>query len=116
MRLLLFAALLALCSAPAVARNNRPPATLTLTINPNPAQIPADAPLGTIVATATAAWSDGHKFKGRISFRSPYYDDGGTFALSPLPSGAVNIILSPLGLGVDGDEGTVQHASLTATR
>jgi hypothetical protein len=100
------------CSAPlAQSSSLPPPPALTLTISPLSPTISADAPLATYVATATAAWSDGSPFTGTIQFTAPYYDDGGTFALS-----GNNLIISPLGLGVNGDGNTTQHVSLIAVQ
>jgi hypothetical protein len=80
-----------------------------LTISPPSPVISASAPLGTYVATVTAAWSDGSPFTGTIQFTAPYYDDGGTFALS-----GHQLIISPLGLGVNGDGGSTQYVSVIA--
>src|SRR5215469_2601735 len=91
------------CSAP-LAQLLPPPPTLTLTISPLSPNISGSAQLGTYVATVTAAWSNGSPFTGTIQFTSPYYDDGGTFALS-----GNQLIISPLGLGVNGDGGSTQH-------
>jgi hypothetical protein len=77
--------------------------------------IPADTPLGTTVATVTAAWSDGSAFTGTLMFAAPYADDGGTFALSCMQCATANIIVSPLGLGLSGDGGTVQYLTVSAT-
>jgi hypothetical protein len=87
------------------------PPTLTLTFNPQMPSISATVPPGTVVATVTAAWSDGSAFTGTLSFGAPYYDDGGTFALS-----GNNLIVSPLGLGLNGDGGTVQNITVVATQ
>jgi hypothetical protein len=82
-----------------------------LTVSPFTAVISDTAPLGTYVATVTAAWSDGSPFTGTIQFTAPYYDDGGTFALS-----GNQLIISPLGLGVKGDGGSTQNVSLIAVQ
>jgi hypothetical protein len=97
------------CSAPLAASS--PPPSLTLTISPLNPIVSQTAPLGTFVATAAAAWSDGSPFTGTIQFTAPYYDDGGTFALS-----GNKLIISPLGLGVNGDGGTTQRVSLIAVQ
>jgi hypothetical protein len=90
-------AALSLLAAPAWAQSSHrhhstPPAssspspspsqTLTLTFNPQMPSVQATVPLGTVIATVTAAWSDGSPFTGTLMFGSPYADDGGTFALS----------------------------------
>ncbi|HEY1430364.1 MAG TPA: hypothetical protein VGF39_01830, partial [Stellaceae bacterium] len=52
-----------------------PPApTLTLTFAPQMPSIPDSTPLGTVVATVTAAWSDGSAFTGTLMFAAPYAD------------------------------------------
>jgi len=73
--------------------------------------IPETTPLGTVVAVATAKWSDGSQFTGTISFTGPNYDDGGTFALS-----GNKLIINPAGLGVKGDGGTVQRVNIIASQ
>jgi hypothetical protein len=89
---------------------------LTLTLNPQMPSIPASAPLGTVVATATAAWSDGSPFTGMLGFTTPYADDGGTFALSCTTCATANLVVNPLGLGVGADGGTVQNVTVVATQ
>ena len=71
-------------------------------------------PLGTVVATATAAWSDGSPFTGTLAFGPPYADDGGTFALSCQSCATANIVVT--GLGLVGDGGTVQQITIVATQ
>jgi hypothetical protein len=73
-------------------------------------------PLGTVVSTVTAAWSDGSPFTGTLSFTSPYADDGGTFALSCSTCATANVILSPTGLGLQGDGGTTQYVTVVANQ
>jgi hypothetical protein len=97
------------CSAPLAAPS--PPPALTLTISPFTPVISETAPLGTYVATVTAAWSNGSPFTGTIQFTAPYYDDGGSFALS-----GNQLIISPVGLGVNGDGGSTQNVSLIAVQ
>lgn len=67
-------------------------------------------------ATATAAWSDGPAFTGTLMFGAPYADDGGTFALSCTQCATANIVVSPAGLGLNGDGGTVQNITIVATQ
>jgi len=93
-----------------------PPPTLTLTVMPMPPNISSSSPLGTVVASATAAWSNGAPFTGTIGFVSPNENDGGTFALSCTRCTTANLIISPLGMGVSGDGGTVQHVTLEANQ
>jgi uncharacterized membrane protein (DUF106 family) len=94
-----------------------PPApTLTLTFAPQMPSIPDSTPLGTVVATVTAAWSDGSAFTGTLMFAAPYADDGGSFALSCMQCATANIVVAPAGLGVAGDGGTVQNITVMATQ
>ena len=89
--------------------------TLTLTFAPQMPSIPASTSLGTVVATVTAAWSDGSAFTGTLMFGAPYRDDGGTFALSCMQCATANIVVNPAGPGVTGDGGTVQNVTVVAT-
>jgi hypothetical protein len=90
-----------------------PTPTLTLTFAPQMPSIPASTPLGAVVATATAAWSDGSAFTGTLMFAA---DDGGTFALSCMQCATANIVVNPAGLGVAGDGGTVQNVTVVAAQ
>jgi hypothetical protein len=93
-----------------------PPPTLTLTFNPQMPSVQDTVPHGTVIATVTAAWSDGSPFTGTLMFGSPYADDGGTFALSCQRCATANIVVSPTGLGLMGDGGTVQQITVVATQ
>jgi len=93
-----------------------PPPNLTLSFVPQMPSIPADTPLGTTVATVTAAWSDGSPFTGTLGFATPYLDDGGTFALSCTACATANLVVHPLGLGVSGDGGSVQKVTVEAVQ
>jgi hypothetical protein len=93
-----------------------PAATLTLTFGPQMPSFPDSSAPGTIVATVTAAWSDGSPFTGTLMFAPPYADDGGTFALSCNSCATANIVINPTGLGVMGDGGTVQNVTIVATQ
>jgi hypothetical protein len=77
---------------------------------PNPS-LPETSPLGTIVATVTAAWSDGSAFTGALGFAGPYFDDGGTFALS-----GNKVIVNPAGMGLRGDAGSTQFVTISAVQ
>jgi hypothetical protein len=57
-------------------------AALTLSFSPPNPSIPANAPLGTVVATINPTWSDGSPFTGTLSFAPPYSNDQGVFATS----------------------------------
>jgi hypothetical protein len=91
-------------------------ATLTLTVNPQMPSIPENSPIGTVVATLTATWSDGSPFTGALMFGTGYGDDGGTFALSCTQCSRANLLISPAGKGVLGDGGTVQRVTVVATQ
>jgi hypothetical protein len=93
-----------------------PPPTLTLSFAPQMPSIPADTSLGAVVATATAAWSDGSPFTGTLMFGGTFADDGGTFGLSCMQCATANIVVSPLGPGLGNDGGTVQTITVTATQ
>ena len=101
---------------PEPLRLTPPPPTLTLTFNPQMPSISDNAPLGTVVATVTATWSNGAPFSGTIMFGQPYADDGGTFALSCTQCATANIVVSPTGNGILGDGGTVQQISVVVTQ
>jgi hypothetical protein len=64
------------------------------------------------VAQAVPAWSDGSQFTGTVAFASPYFSDGGVFALDS----NFNVIISSSGPGLTGDGGTVQNATVNATQ
>ena len=86
-------------------------AVLTLSFNPSSANIPANAALGSVVATITASWSDGSPFTGTLSFAQPYSSDNGMFALS-----GNDLILNPSGPGLSADTNTVQNVTVAATQ
>jgi hypothetical protein len=103
------AALLPLWAGAALPK--KPPPRLIITFNPQMPSLLQTSPPGTVVSTVTAAWSNGMPFTGTIAFGYPNYDDGGTFALS-----GSNIIVSPVGPGLNGDGGSVQHVTLVASQ
>ena len=90
--------------------------TLTLTFNPQMPSVQDTVPLGTVIATVTAAWSDGSPFTGTLGFGSPYADDGGTFALSCQSCATANIVVRQTGPGLMDDGGTVQNITVVATQ
>jgi hypothetical protein len=96
------------CSAPITPP---PPPVLTLTVTPMAPAIAQTTPLGTPVAMLAPRWSDGSPFTGVLQFSGPYYDDGGTFAIS-----GNQLIISPAGRGVFGDGGTIQKVTVEATQ
>jgi hypothetical protein len=85
--------------------------TLSVSVNPTSPTTAASAPLGTVVATVTASWSDGSPFTGTLTFGSPYSNDNATFAIS-----GNNLIINPAGPGVSADANTVQNVTIVATQ
>jgi hypothetical protein len=53
-----------------------------ITITPTTRVLPDTTPFGAVVATFTAAMSDGSPFSGTVRFAAPYFDGGGAFAIS----------------------------------
>ena len=105
-------------SMPAFAQshNHHPPPRLTLSFDPPGPNISDFATPGTVVATATAAWSNGEPFTGTLMFGQPYGDDGGSFALSCNRCATAKILIDPAGLGLQGDGGTVQNVTIVASQ
>ena len=85
--------------------------SLVLSFNPPNPSIPANAPLGSVVATIIPTWSDGSQFTGTLSFGPPYANDQGVFAIS-----GNNLIVNPLGPGVSADANTIQNVTIVATQ
>ncbi len=86
--------------------------TLSLSFNPPNPSVPASSPAGTVIAQIVPAWSDGSQFTGTLSFGSPNFGDGGTFAID----GNDNLVVSATGPGLSGDGGTVQNITATAAQ
>ncbi len=86
--------------------------TLSISFNPSAPSVPANTPVGTTVAAISAQWSDGSPFTGVLAFGTPYFSDGGTFAID----GNNNLIVSSTGPGLSGDVGTVQNVTTVATQ
>jgi hypothetical protein len=86
-----------------------PTPCLTLSFNPPNPTISTTTPVGTVVATMTAPWSNGSPFTGTFGFASPYSNDQGTFAIS-----GNSLIIAPAGPGVSGDGGRLQNVTITA--
>ena len=84
---------------------------LTVSFSPPSPSISARAPVGTVVATINAAWSNGSPFTGTLGFNAPYSNDKATFAIS-----GKNLIVNPSGPGVSGDGGTIQNVTIVATQ
>ena len=86
--------------APALSVSFRPP-------NPS---IPPTSPNGTVVAQIVPSWSDGSPFTGTVALSgSPYFSDGGCFAVD----GSLNVITA---CDLSGDDGTVQNITAVATQ
>jgi hypothetical protein len=85
-----------------------PERTLSVTVTPANPIILANSPIGTVVATITAAWSDGNPFTGTLTFTTPYNNDNNLFALS-----GNNLILNA---SVSGDVGTAQQVTVQASQ
>jgi hypothetical protein len=85
-----------------------PPPTLQMSFNPPDPAIASSAPIGTLVTTAVATWSDGSQFTGTYSFGSPYGNDGGLVMLN---NGQVVVNGNLSGLG-----NTDQHVTVSATQ
>jgi hypothetical protein len=83
--------------------------SLILSFNPPNPSIPANVPLGSLVATITPTWNDGSPFTGTLSFGPPYSNDQGVFAIS-----GNNLIVNPSGPGVSADANTVQNVTIVA--
>jgi len=84
---------------------------LTLSFNPPNPSISSSAPLGSVVATIVASWSNGSPFTGTLSFAPPYSNDQGVFAIS-----GNNLIVNPSGPGVSSDADTTLNATIVATQ
>jgi hypothetical protein len=84
---------------------------LVLNFNPPNPGIPADAPLGSLVASIIASWSNGSPFTGTLSFAPPYSNDQGAFAIS-----GNSLIVNPSGPGVSSDANTTLSVTIVATQ
>jgi hypothetical protein len=85
--------------------------SLFLNFSPPKPSIPANAPLGSVVATITPTWSDGSPFTGTLSFGQPYSNDQGVFGIS-----GNNLIINKSGPGLSADANTVQNVTIVATQ
>jgi len=92
-----------------VAVAQTPPYLIISFDPPNPS-IAVSAPLGSVVATITASWSDGSPFTGTLSFGPPYSNDNGAFAIS-----GNSLIVNPAGPGVSADANTTLNVTVVAT-
>ena len=84
---------------------------LTLSFNPPSPNILPNSPGGTVVTTITPTWSDGTPFTGTLDFGPPYYNDGGTFAIS-----GNKLIINPAGSGVSASGGKELNVTIRATQ
>jgi hypothetical protein len=85
--------------------------TLVLNFDPPNPSVPANAPMGSMVATVVPSWSDGSAFTGTLSFAPPYSNDQGRFALS-----GTKLIINPSGPGLTASANTVQNVTIVATQ
>ncbi len=85
--------------------------TLALNFDPANPSLPANAAMGSVVATVVASWSDGSAFTGTLSFAPPYSNDQGRFALS-----GNKLIVNPSGPGLSTNANTVQNVTIVATQ
>jgi len=81
---------------------------IVLTVAPTAPTIPADTPLGTVVALLSAVWSNGAPFTGTYVLTN---DVGGTYAIS-----GNTIIINPVGPGVSSAGGTLQNVVVIAVQ
>jgi uncharacterized protein DUF4082 len=85
--------------------------SLVLRFDPPNPSITSSAPLGSVVATISATWSDGGPFTGTLSFAQPYSNDKGTFAIS-----GNSLIVNPSGPGISADANTTRNVTIVATQ
>ena len=85
--------------------------SLVLNFDPPNPSITSSAPLGSVVTTIIASWSDGSPFTGPLSFAPPYSNNQGVFAIS-----GNNLIVSPSGPGVSSDANTTLNVTIVATQ
>jgi Domain of unknown function (DUF4082) len=88
-----------------------PASYLILSVNPATPSITSSAPLGSVVATINASWSDGNPFIGTLAFAPPYSNGQGVFAIS-----GSNLIIDPAGPGVSTDVNTTLNVTIVATQ
>jgi hypothetical protein len=84
---------------------------LSLSFDPPNPKISASAPLGSVVATIAASWSDGCPFAGTLSFGPPYSNNQGVFAIS-----GNNLIVNPSGPGLSSNANTTQNVTIVASQ
>jgi hypothetical protein len=84
---------------------------LSLSFDPPNPKISASAPLGSVVATIAASWSDGSPFTGMLSFAPPYSNNQGVFAIS-----GQSLIINPSGPALSSDANTTLNVTIVATQ
>ena len=94
-----------------VFTSTAPMSYLALNFDPPNPSITSSAPLGSVVATITASWSDGSPFTGSLSFGPPYSNDQGTFAIA-----GNQLIINPSGPGVSSDGTQTLNVTIVATQ
>lgn len=80
---------------------------LVVTVTPSNPSIPASSPLGSVVATLSAAWSDGSPFTGNFQLSS---NPGNIYAVS-----GNKLIVNPTGPGV-GSTPTIEYVTVIAVQ
>jgi hypothetical protein len=85
--------------------------TLQLSFSPSNPTVSSTAPLGSVVTTITASWSNGSPFTGTLSFGTPYGSDNGVFAIS-----GNNLILNPAGPGLSNTGNTTVSVTVAANQ
>ncbi len=86
-----------------------------VTVAPTMPTIPNTTSLGATVATITVTLSNGGTFTGTLTFGSPYFDDGGIYAISGSSSPFL-LIVNPSGPGVGAEGGNIDNVTLVATQ
>ncbi len=98
-----------------VAPSPSSPAVPIIDLSPSSPSIPNWFPLGAVVTTITVTMSDGSPFTGTVSLGSPYFGDGGIYAVSGT-SNPFYLIVDPDGPGVGPEGGNLDHVTLVATQ
>jgi hypothetical protein len=80
---------------------------LAISFNPSNPTIPANTPVGTVLATIVVTVSDGSTFTGSLGFGSPYQSDGGFCAI--VGQTVVLGAIPPVGA-------SMQNCTITATQ
>jgi hypothetical protein len=86
-----------------------------ITVTPTMPTIPNTVSTGSTVAIITVTMSDGSTFTGTVAFGSPYFDDGGIYAISGSSSPFL-LIVDPDGPGVGAEGGNIDNVTVVATQ